>query len=213
MSMRPQQFTMTLVAPSTSNICASQTPAGAGNLTINGTLASGGAVSLSDGYLVSITSASNISARTFTVTGTDADGQAQTSTITGPNATTVYGTKYFKTISSISVDAATGAALTVGTDDAAVSKTYPTSNAYMGSEVIGLMVDVTGTVNYTLQYTMQDVQNGAQPSTLTWISHDYIAAQTADVGGNITVPVRAIRMKINSYSSGAIVVTDVLHQG
>lgn len=211
MSMRPKQFTMTLVTPSATNICASQTPGGAGNLTINGTLASGGAVSMSDGYLLTIVSAANLSARTFVVTGTDADGQTQTESIVGPNATTVTGTKYFKTVSQISIDAAAAGALTVGTSDAAIMKTFPVSNRFMSSEVIGFMVDVTGTVNYTVQYTMQDVQNGAQPSTLTWLSHDTVASATADVGGNFVVPIRAMRMKVNSYSAGAALVLDVLH--
>lgn len=211
MSMRPKQFTMTLVTPSATNICASQTPGGAGNLTINGTLASGGAVAMSDGYLLTIVSGADISNRTLTVTGTDADGQAQTETITGPNVTTVTGTKYFKTVSQIAISGAAAGALTVGTSDAAVLKTVPVSNRFHYSEVIGLMVDVTGTANYTVQYTMQDVQNSAQPSTLTWLSHDTMVAATADAGGNFVVPISALRMKVNSYSAGAILKLDMLH--
>ena len=55
---------------------------------------------------VNISSTSNNASVTFTITGTDASGNAQTETITGVNNNTVEGTKYFKTITQISSDAA-----------------------------------------------------------------------------------------------------------
>ena len=71
-------------------------------LVIGGALASGGAVSLSHGRIVTILSAGNDAAKSFTVTGTDVNGDAQTESITGANAGTATGTKFFKTISGIS---------------------------------------------------------------------------------------------------------------
>ena len=71
-------------------------------LTIGGALASGGAVALSHGRIVTILSAGNDAAKSFTVTGTDVNGDAQTESITGANAGTATGTKFFKTISGIS---------------------------------------------------------------------------------------------------------------
>ena len=71
-------------------------------LTIGGALASGGAVALSHGRVVTILSAGNDAAKSFTVTGTDVNGDAQTESITGANAGTATGTKFFKTISGIS---------------------------------------------------------------------------------------------------------------
>ena len=52
-------------------------------LTIGGALASGGAVALSHGRIVTILSAGNDAAISFTVTGTDVNGDAQTESITG----------------------------------------------------------------------------------------------------------------------------------
>ena len=66
-------------------------------LVIGGALASGGAVALSHGRIVTILSAGNDAAKSFTVTG-----DAQTESITGANAGTATGTKYFLTISGIS---------------------------------------------------------------------------------------------------------------
>ena len=78
--------------------------AGVGNnaaLTIGGALASGGAVALSHGRIVTILSAGNDAAKSFTVVGTDVNGNSQTESITGANAGTATGTKFFLTIASI----------------------------------------------------------------------------------------------------------------
>ena len=70
-------------------------------LVLGGALASGGAVSLSHGRLVTILSAGDDSGISFTVVGTDVNGDAQTESITGANAGTATGAAYFLTISSI----------------------------------------------------------------------------------------------------------------
>ena len=80
------------------------TAASVGNnaaLTIGGALASGGSVTLSHGRIVTILSAGDDSGISFTVVGTDVNGDAQTETITGANAGTATGSKYFLTITSI----------------------------------------------------------------------------------------------------------------
>ena len=71
-------------------------------LTIGGALASGGSVTLSHGRIVTILSAGDDSGISFTVTGTDVNSDAQTESITGANAGTATGSKYFLTISGIS---------------------------------------------------------------------------------------------------------------
>ena len=70
-------------------------------LVIGGALASGGAVTLSHGRVVTILSAGNDAAKSFTVVGTDVNGDSQTESITGANAGTATGAAYFLTISSI----------------------------------------------------------------------------------------------------------------
>ena len=71
-------------------------------LVIGGALASGGSVTLSHGRIVTILSAGDDSAKSFTVTGTDVNSDSQTESITGANAGTATGSKYFLTISGIS---------------------------------------------------------------------------------------------------------------
>jgi hypothetical protein len=80
------------------------TAASVGNnaaLTIGGALADSGSVTFSHGRIVTILSAGNDSAKSFTVVGTDINGDSQTESITGANAGTATGTKFFLTIASI----------------------------------------------------------------------------------------------------------------
>ena len=84
-------------------IAQAQQRTGAGNLTLNGVGVADGVylAGFDGGRHVTLYSAGNLSAITFTVTGTDKDGAAQTEDITGPNITTVIGTKFFKSLTSI----------------------------------------------------------------------------------------------------------------
>ena len=70
-------------------------------LTIGGALADGGSVTNVGGRIVTILSAGNDAAKSFNVVGTDVNGDAQTENITGANAGTATGSKYFRVISSI----------------------------------------------------------------------------------------------------------------
>ena len=70
-------------------------------LTIGGALASGGSCTFDAGRIVTILSAGNDAAKSFTVVGTDVNGDSQTESITGANAGTATGGVHFKTIASI----------------------------------------------------------------------------------------------------------------
>jgi hypothetical protein len=107
-------------------VCQSQTPAAGGeqDLTINGALSSGGVATFTAGRLITITSASDDSGRTFTVTGTDVNGNAQTETIAGPATTVSTGTLYFRTVTQVTVDDDTAGAITVGMANDAIDVVY-----------------------------------------------------------------------------------------
>ena len=82
------------------------TAAAVGNnaaLTLGGALTSGGAYTADTGTARQITllSAGNDSDKSFTVVGTDVNGDALSETVTGANAGTATSTGYFATISSI----------------------------------------------------------------------------------------------------------------
>mgnify|MGYP003303664928 CR=1 FL=1 len=88
------------VAKDPDGLVDNETLGAAGNFLIDGILSSASSSNLNS--TVNISSTSNNASVTFTITGTDASGNAQTETITGVNNNTVEGTKYFKTITQIS---------------------------------------------------------------------------------------------------------------
>jgi len=89
-----------------SSVAANQSIGAAGNLTINGSSASNGSVSYTTGQRVGISSASDLSGVSFTVTGTNMFGQAITENVTGANAGSVATTNYFATVTSVASNAA-----------------------------------------------------------------------------------------------------------
>lgn len=189
------------------SVAATLSGGGAQNLTLGGALTSGGVYTAADGdsapaRQISITAAGNESARTFTVTGTDADGKAQTETITGPNATTTESTKYWLTVTQIQVDDDTAGDVSAGIVDELVSKTYQMGYRW---EAPLVTVNVTGTINYTIQVTNQNVIDNIAQEDLFWIAAqdtDLVSA-TADAIGSLSRGITAFRILINSYSSGA----------
>lgn len=127
-------------AADTDGVCAAQSVGSATNLTINGALASGGAVTFDQPRNVTILSAGNDSGITFTVTGTDETASAVTETITGANTGTATGTTYFATISQIASSGAAAGNVSVG------SGTSIAAPIFRGSmRLIGLYVVNTGT--------------------------------------------------------------------
>jgi hypothetical protein len=187
-----------LTAASANAICLSQTPLAAGSLTINGALASGGAATLDVARRVLITSAANDSARSFVVTGTDYSGGVISETVTpGPNPS-VFTNLDFKTVTSITVDAATAGAITVGTNGVASSQPIPLD--IHGRPEVSLQVAVTGTVNYTLSQSLDNPWTNTNPNTWTWLAHPdaNLVAATASKQGNYAYVPAMTRITLNS---------------
>ena len=113
-------------------------------LVIGGALASGGSVTLSHGRIVTILSAGDDSAKSFTVTGTDVDGDSQTESITGANAGTATGSKYFKTISGISAVGNPAGNVSAGVNGSAADVIFAGR-----SRLKGIFLTSTGTAGTT----------------------------------------------------------------
>lgn len=119
--MSSSDIEATLVQPAAADVDGISTAAtlgGAGNLTINGALASGGSVTFDYPRNVTITSVGNDVGVTFTVTGTDETGAAQTEAIAGVSGSAAVGTKYFSTVTQIAADGATAADVSAGSGSA-----------------------------------------------------------------------------------------------
>ena len=93
------------IALVTNGICAQQTLAAAGNATLNGSLASGGTVTLDVPRNVIIDAAGAATA-VLTIYGTDVYGISMSEAITLNGTTAVSGKKAFKTITRVAASAA-----------------------------------------------------------------------------------------------------------
>ena len=130
-------------------VAAAQTPSGAGALTLTAS-----PVVLDKPRQLVITSAGNDSSVIFTVTGTTYGGNNATENITGSNAGTATSALNYLTVSSIVTSAKPAAAVEVGTTTVAGSR-WVRLDSWANNNV-GIQVDVTGTVSYTVQYTFDD---------------------------------------------------------
>lgn len=138
----------------------------------------------------------------LTLVGTDADGIAQTENITLPNATTVESTKYWLTVTSGTTQADTVGTFDVGWVDEVMTQTMPLN--YRHTEAATFAVNVTGTIDYTVQESLNNIHLVANPSTdVSWFDIPALADKTADLLAQGTVHASAGRLVVNSYTSGA----------
>lgn len=202
----PIRVTVTLAAADADGICASQTPGAAGDLTINGALASGGVATITAEGIerqVLITCAGNETGKTFTVYGTNATGNEISDTVAGPNATTGTTSKFFRTVTRVAISAAAAGAVTVGTNGVGSTR-FVSIDQNKTVSGISYEFTVTGTVNYDLQHTLNDPNR----FPVTWFDDTNIASETTDQLGAINFPVVGSRCLINS-GTGTVVMTVV----
>lgn len=148
-------------------------------------------------------SATDHSAKTAILTGTDADGYPLTETINLPaGSATVESTEYFLTLTSAVPSATIGVdTMDIGWVDEFISPTIPLC-PISGNQ--GMNFIVGGTINYTIQQTRDDVQTSTD-RVFNWIdvSDTGVVGATASKISTFTQCPVAMRAKINSYSTGA----------
>lgn len=164
------------------------------------------------------TTASDESGKTITVTGYDRSGVRTTETITGPNATIGTTTKIFAKVLTIAVSAAFTGNVKVGWNAVAYTRWIflgqkSGNNAYTKVRVI-----VGGTVNYDIETTTMDMNKLFLRGEGRWdnapeytggeipddVDNSYGSAKTASFGVDIPAPVAAVRVKLNSNTTGTI---------
>lgn len=203
-------ITLSPAAAAATAVAASQTPGGAGNLTLNGTLVTGGVATFDTPRRVLLTTAADETGKTFTFVGTDRAGRVITEAMTGPSTTTKSTVNDFLTVTQVSVSAGTAGAVTVGTGGVVSSQWVPVDRNKMAN--LGFGVKAIGTVSYTVEHTFDDPFTpgvGVQPPggmpafAMTPYPHPSIAAKTDNQSGWYTgQPITAVRLTINSYSAG-----------
>jgi hypothetical protein len=153
-------------------------------------------------------SANDHSDKTITLVGTDPDGYALIEIVTGPEGSaTVESAGYFRTLISPTPSQTIGSdTFDIGWVDEVCTHTIPLDRR--SDVAAAINVDVTGDINFTVQQTFDDVQRpGLAPQSAyqnsQWVDIAALAGKTADTTAVASVGATAIRLKVNSYSSGA----------
>lgn len=203
--MRPTTLTVgPLDTADDDGICQSQTPLAAGAMTLNGALVSGGVALLAQARRVLFTFAADETGHSFTITGTDVNGQVQTDVVAGTTAGTAYGAIDFLTVTSVRISAAATGAIKVGTNTVASSRWMRLDE--WAPAPVSLQCTVTGTVNYTVEQTMQDPDSPygtpLSPYQVTWLTSPppALSGATASAFSYLSNPPLWLRVTLNSGS-------------
>ena len=197
------QVKLALAAAAANNIAASQSP-GAGTITLNGSVGTG---NLDTARRIAIASGGNDSGITFTVTGTNRGGNALSETITGGNIATVYTTQDFLSVSSVTHTGSIAGTVEVGTNQVA-SSMWLLVDRDVNPTNIGLGVVISGTINYSVEYTFDDPNapfTGTFPTVFSDLTPTALvnATATKDAAWPAGLTVFAIRLTQNSFTSPA----------
>src|SRR5580693_4409788 len=155
--MAKEQFASVgpLAAGSATAIRTASTIAAAGPIVLNGTLASadGTTATMDNARQVLITFAGNETGHNYFLTGTLTGGGAASETIAGTTAGIVTSKLSYKTV-SFSTDSASTGNVSIGTNGVAESGWIQFDRYAVGGAAVQLTA--SGTVNYTLQQTLDD---------------------------------------------------------
>ena len=181
----------------------------AGAVSLDGALVTGGVAYLGSPRRVLVTTAGADAGKTMTITGTDANGNIQVDTVTLPSASTVYTSLDFLTVTGITISATAAGAIIVGTNGIGGSR-WVRLNDFAPSN-ISIQCDVTGTVNYTIQATLDDPNDPFDPTSaenVIWVnsSDAAVVASKSTQQSNFLFTPKYAKVLINS-GSGTVVAT------
>jgi hypothetical protein len=208
--MRRIEVKMDLADVDPNGVFEDQTLGGSGYFTLNGAGVTNGEWVTSDGFAkkIGFESTGNLSGVTFIVSGYEDKNKTIliSEGVTGPNNSTVETTNYFYSIQSIVASGAVATNVEAGPVDEAISQIIPIKRTFSdrNERITGLTFIKTGTINYTVQQTNDNVQS-KDNRTFNWLNSDdsnVVNATTSKNSNYVTMPM-AMRVKINSYSSGA----------
>jgi hypothetical protein len=180
-------------------------------LTLNGALVSSGVARLGTARRVLVTTAGNETGKTMIITGTDVNGNTISDTVSLPNASTVYTDLDFLTVTRVTISSNAAAGIIVGTNGIGGSRWVRFDDFAPGS--ISIQLTVSGTVNYTLQATLDDPNDPFSPVTaenVTWVNSSdlNVVAVAATRQSNFLFAPKYARVLINS-GTGTVTATFV----
>lgn len=157
----------------------------------------------------------------YTLTGTDADGRAQTETLATNTTSAVTSAKYYKTLTEVLAPSGIGAeTVDIGFVDEVASATIFLDDSRTNAAAVS--VDHTGTAAWTIQTTSCNVDRRADAAPfdytdqedIFWFDDGNFTNKSADTHNQLALKGRtAMRVKLLSYSASAELQIFVTHPG
>lgn len=143
----------------------------------------------------------------YTITGEDADGISHTETLATDTTNAVTSVNTYKAGLVVLAPSGLGAAtVDIGWADEFTSKTIPLE--IFSEQPATCAVELTGTANYDLESTLDDIRATYSPppsqSDYVWFNETNFTNKSADTQAVLIGHPRALRLAVNSYSSGAV---------
>ena len=220
-------FEWPVLTEDANGIAQDQTTSEAADLNLNGVLVSGGVATTtnSTAQQVLVEGSGDNTGITFAITGTDANGQTQTETLTGVSNGAAKTTAYFVTVTTIRASGAVTGNVEVGwlATHGAVTNAYVVNHKQSPYNQ-SFSFDLTaGSMTVSAQYTVDPpdpTHYGLTAWTNTystdaeWKAVDGLSGVTADDQSNLAFPVRAVRwIQTVGSTTGAATVTNIQGQG
>ena len=172
----------TIDAADVDAVATSQSLGSAGSLTLDGAKASDGVAEFTSPRIVTIDSDGDDSGLTWTVTGTDKDGNSQSESVSGANAGQATSSNYYLTVTDIAADGATATTVTSGQGDAAllVNWRQPINEVTIGANITALMsTGATSGARYMVTLKLTN------PGAYSWPTS---ATSTGNGGATVKAP-------------------------
>lgn len=145
-----------LVAAVANGIAQAQAVAGAGNLTLNGSLVTSGVAIMDVARRVGLVSTgAGDTTQTATLTGTDRNGNVTGEVIALNGTTAVQSQRDYKTITQIAISAATAGNISAGTTTVASTEWFVNNHDVASWALAGAVSGPSGTT-YTVELTWDD---------------------------------------------------------
>lgn len=181
----------------------------AGALVLNGSLVAGGVATLDTPRRVLVTNASDETGKTIILTGADRAGSTQSETLTLGGIGSTASVLDYKTVTSAVLSVNSAGTLSIGTNGVAASAWVMVDPWALPN--VAIQATVSGTVNYTVQTTLDDPNSPTNPvaaASVTWVaSNDTdVVSATATKQSNLFFVPAYVRVLLNS-GTGSVTMT------
>lgn len=156
---------------------------------------------------VTITPTGNESTNTFTVTGTDINGNSITESVAGLNATASTTNSYFYTVTSIRIANNAANAIVAGMTNTAASDWIRFDD--FAPSNISIQCNVSGSATYTVQSTLSDPNDPFTPTprgSMIWVnsSDTAVVGATSTQQSNFLFAPKFARVVLTTTSTGSV---------